>query len=83
MTQPGRVRLAPGLLRQGLGCPAVVQRTRGFLFVIAGLVLLALNVIDAADRGSSAGNIAAIAIGAFLLFWGFGVIARTGPPASR
>jgi uncharacterized membrane protein len=61
----------------------VTQRTRGFLFVVAGLVLLAFNVIDAADRGASAGNVIAIACGAFLLFWGFGVVARTGPPQSR
>jgi hypothetical protein len=44
--------------------------------------LLALNVLDAADRGASAGNIVAIAWGAFLLFWGFAMVARTGPPPS-
>ncbi len=57
--------------------------TRGILFSLAGLLILALNVVDAADRGASAGNIAAIAIGAFLLFWGFTEVARSGrPPAS-
>ncbi len=56
------------------------SRTRAFAAVGAGLLLLALNVIDAADRGASAGNIVAIALGAFLLFWGFALVARTGPP---
>jgi uncharacterized membrane protein len=54
----------------------------GILFSIAGLVILALNVIDAADRGASAGNIAAIVIGAFLLFYGFTVVARSSRPPS-
>jgi len=53
---------------------------------IAGLVVLALNVIDAANRGSSAFNFLSIAVGVFLLFYGFGIVARTGgqagpPPA--
>jgi len=56
------------------------NRTRAFACVGAGLLLLALNVIDAADRGASAGNVVAIALGAFLLFWGFAMVARTGPP---
>ncbi len=56
------------------------ERTRGFAAAGAGLLILALNVIDAADRGASAGNIVAIALGAFLLFWGFAVVARTGRP---
>jgi hypothetical protein len=49
---------------------------------VAGIVILALNVIDAADRGASAGNVVAIAAGAFLLFWGFALVARSGPPSS-
>jgi len=60
----------------------VAERNRGILFSIAGLVVLALNVVDAADRGASAGNVVAIAIGAFLLFWGFSVVARSGRPPS-
>lgn len=60
----------------------MAERNRGILFSIAGLVVLALNVIDAADRGASAGNVVAIAIGAFLLFWGFTVVARSGRPPS-
>jgi hypothetical protein len=58
----------------------VAERNRGILVSIAGLLVLALNVIDAADRGASAGNIVAIAIGAFLLFWGFSAVARSGRP---
>ena len=47
---------------------------------VAGLVILAFNVIDAAGRGASAGNIVAIAAGAFLLFWGFSLVARSARP---
>jgi hypothetical protein len=57
--------------------------TRGIAFAVAGIALLALNVIDAADRGASAGNAVAIAAGAFLLFWGFALVARSGRPPSR
>jgi hypothetical protein len=60
--------------------PAVHQRRRGIAFSVAGLLILALNVIDAADRGASAGNVAAIVIGAFLLFYGFNEVARSGRP---
>jgi hypothetical protein len=60
----------------------VAERNRGIAFAGAGLLLLALNVIDAADRGAAAGNLVAIAIGAFLLFYGFGVVARSGRPPS-
>ena len=60
----------------------MVERRRGIAFALAGLVILALNVIDAADRGASAGNIAAIAFGTFLLFYGFTVVARSGRPPS-
>ncbi len=45
---------------------------------VAGIVVLAANVIDAVDRGSSAFNIIAIATGAFLLFYGFIVVGRSG-----
>lgn len=63
--------------------PPAPQRNRGILLSCAGIALLALNVIDAADRGASAGNIVAIAAGAFLLFWGFALVARrTGPPVA-
>ena len=55
---------------------------RGIAFAVAGIVILALNVIDAADRGASAGNVVAIAAGAFLLFWGFALVARSGRPPS-
>jgi len=44
---------------------------------VAGIVVLAMNVIDAADRGSSAWNVVAIATGAFLLFYGFAIVARS------
>jgi hypothetical protein len=43
---------------------------------VCGLLVLALNVADAADRGASGWNIVTIATGAFLLFYGFNVVAR-------
>jgi hypothetical protein len=55
-------------------------RTHAIASSIAGLLILAFNVLDAADRGASAFNFLSIAIGAFLLFHGFTVIARTGAP---
>jgi hypothetical protein len=48
---------------------------------VAGIIVLAANVIDAVDRGSSAFNIIAIATGAFLLFHGFIVVGRSGSSA--
>jgi hypothetical protein len=66
----------------GLGSAFVPERRRGIAFSIVGIVLLALNVVDAAHRGASAGNIVAIAIGAFLLFYGFILVARSGTPPS-
>ena len=64
--------------------PNVPNQRRGILFAIAGLLLLAFNVFDAADRGASGANIVAIACGAFLLFYGFTVVARSGrPPSSQ
>ncbi len=47
---------------------------------ISGIAVLVLNVIDAANRGASAFNFLTIAVGVFLLFYGFTVIARTGRP---
>ena len=49
---------------------------------VAGIIVLAANVIDAVDRGSSAFNIIAIATGAFLLFYGVTVIGRSGSGSS-
>jgi hypothetical protein len=61
----------------------VPEKNREIVMAGCGLVVLALNVIDAADRGASAFNIVTIAVGAFLLFCGFTVVARTGrPPAA-
>lgn len=85
MTYPGRYgthacRIA-GIVRTARFGPVPNQR-RGILFSLAGILLLALNVIDAADRGTSAGNLVAIAIGAFLLFDGFVMVARSGRPSS-
>jgi hypothetical protein len=61
--------------------PACARRTRGIITAVSGLAVLALNVIDAADRGASGWNFASIAVGAFLLFYGFTVVARTGRPS--
>src|SRR5436853_609257 len=44
----------------GLGSAAVQDQRRGILMAVAGLVVLAANVIDAANRGSSAWNVIAI-----------------------
>jgi hypothetical protein len=56
------------------------EKNRGIVMAGCGLLVLALNVIDAADRGASGFNIVTIAVGAFLLFYGFTVVARTGAP---
>ena len=40
----------------------MAERNRGIAMAGCGLLILALNVIDAADRGASAGNIVAIAL---------------------
>jgi hypothetical protein len=58
----------------------MAERNRGIVMAGCGLLVLALNVIDAANRGASGFNIVTIAVGAFLLFYGFTVIARTGAP---
>ena len=44
---------------------------------VCGVLVLALNVLDAADRGASAFNLITIATGAFLLIYGFTVVGRT------
>jgi len=49
---------------------------------VAGLVVLAANVLDAVDRGSSVWNLVAVAAGAFLLFYGFVLVGRT-PTSAR
>jgi hypothetical protein len=46
---------------------------------VCGLIVLGLNVVEAADRGATPWNLVSIATGAFLLFYGFAVLAR--PPA--
>jgi uncharacterized membrane protein HdeD (DUF308 family) len=58
----------------------MAERNRGIVMAGCGLLVLALNVIDAANRGASALNILTIAVGAFLLFYGFSLVARTGRP---
>ncbi|MGZ8734720.1 MAG: hypothetical protein ACXW1M_05995 [Acidimicrobiia bacterium] len=55
----------------------MAERTRGIVMAVCGLLVLALNVIEAADRGTSAFNIITIATGAFLLIYGFTVVGRT------
>jgi len=52
------------------------DRQHGFVYSIAGLLVLAANVVDAVNRGSSAWNFIAIAVGAGLLFYGFALIGR-------
>ena len=51
-------------------------QTRGVVMAVCGLLVLALNVIEAVDKGSSAWNLAAIGTGAFLLFYGVAVLSR-------
>src|SRR3954454_23674483 len=66
-----------------LASALVPNQRRGILFAFAGILLPAFNVFDAADRGASGANVVAIACGAFLLFYGFVVVARSGrPPTS-
>ena len=52
------------------------DRNRGMVMAIAGILVLALNIIEAVDRGATLWNLVTIAVGAFLLFWGFGLVAR-------
>jgi hypothetical protein len=56
------------------------NQTRSIATAIAGILILTFNIIDAANRGSSVWNFLAIAVGAFLLFWGFTEIARGSKP---
>jgi hypothetical protein len=60
--------------------PDKSAKTRAIATAVAGLLILAFNVLDAADRGASAFNFLSIAIGAFLLFYGFILVARAGAP---
>jgi len=53
------------------------DRRHGIIFSVSGLLVLAANVVDAADRGSSIWNFVAIAVGTALLFYGFSLIARS------
>jgi hypothetical protein len=55
----------------------MAERTRGFVMVVCGLIVLALKVIEAVDRGATAWNIVTIATGAFLLFYGTSVVAKS------
>ena len=48
--------------------------------VIAALIGLAANVIEASTDGASAWNIVAIVCFAVMLFAGFEMIAKTPPP---
>jgi uncharacterized membrane protein HdeD (DUF308 family) len=56
------------------------DRSKGMVMAFCGVLVLALNVIEAVDRGATAWNIVTIVTGAFLLFYGFAVIAR--PPVT-
>ena len=56
--------------------PAVKTRTRGFIMVVAALIALGANVIDAANDGASVWNIIAILCFAVVLFAGFELVAK-------
>lgn len=53
------------------------DRRHGIVYAVAGLLVLAANLVDAANRGSSLWNFVAIAVGAGLLFFGFTLIGRS------
>ena len=53
------------------------NRTRGFIMVIAALIALAANVVDAANDGASVWNIVAILCFAIVLFAGFELVAKS------
>jgi uncharacterized membrane protein len=53
------------------------EQSRGIVMAFCGILVLALNVVEAVDRGATAWNIVTIAVGAFLLFYGFTVITRS------
>ena len=57
------------------------NRHHGILYAVVGIVVLAANVVDAADRGASSWNFLLIVVGAALLFGGFALIARPGDDA--
>jgi hypothetical protein len=54
------------------------EQGRGIVMAFCGVLVLALNVIEAVDRGATAWNLVTIATGAFLLFYGVAVISRSG-----
>jgi hypothetical protein len=58
------------------------SQTRAIVTALTGILILVINVIDAAQRGSSVWNFVAIACGAFLVFYGFTGVARSGRPPS-
>ena len=63
--------------------PDKAAKTRAIATAVSGLLILAFNVLDAADRGASAFNFLSIAIGVFLLFYGFTEVARIGAPPKQ
>jgi hypothetical protein len=52
------------------------NQRRGIVMAVAGLIVLAANVIDATQDGTSGWNVIAIVTGTGLLFYGFAVVAR-------
>jgi hypothetical protein len=56
--------------------PDVKTRTRGFIMVVAALIALGANVVDAANDGASVWNIIAIVCFAVVLFAGFELVAK-------
>ena len=58
--------------------PDQPKKTHGILLAVCGIAVLALNVVEAVDRGATIWNVVTIAIGASLLFYGFALVAR--PP---
>jgi hypothetical protein len=52
------------------------NRTRGFIMVVAALIALAANVIEASTDGASVWNIIAIVCFAVVLFAGFELVAK-------
>jgi hypothetical protein len=55
---------------------AVTPRTRGFIMVVAALIALGANVLDAANDGASVWNLVAILCFAVVLFLGFELVAK-------
>lgn len=52
------------------------NRARGFIMVIAALIALFANVVDAANDGASVWNIVAVLCFAVVLFAGFELVAK-------